>query len=219
MVKASAYIKALPEPWEVPKLRQKDVLLLYETFTSTGIPDKEALDEVESRLIARLSVWLDLNNLREYTEFISGFELGTDRGLEAGEKEITLTDGRKIPVRGVDVDNRRVVAVLKRYGMESSDAWGKEHGAYAQLVKARDSRNDKKRMIAIDRAITIAHFAGWSLVHSFIESDPIRADEFLTELSAGRLSRRFDRPEKFASLQRRPPQSIRVRVRSHRRRR
>src|SRR3990167_7408364 len=147
MVKASAYIKALPEPWEVPKLRQKDVLLLYETFTSTGIPDKEALDEVESRLIARLSVWLDLNNLREYTEFISGFELGTYRGPRAGEKEITLTDGRKIPLpRGVDVDNRHVVDGLKRYGMESSDAWAEEYGAYEQLVRARDSRNDKKRM-------------------------------------------------------------------------
>jgi len=217
MVLASKYLASLPEPWEIPKLRQKDVQRVYETFTSTGKPDKEALDEVESRLIARMAIWLDLNNLREYTEFVGGFEMGTDRGPESGETAITLTDEREIPVpRGVDIEHNEVRETLEAYRMEASDAWGDvAYGAYQELIRARKSRNYTKRMLAIDRAITIIHHSGWSLVDSFVESDPIRADEFLNLLSAGKLSGRgLKRPEKFESLNRRPRS---VRVRSHRR--
>lgn len=202
MVKASKYLEGLPEQHEIPKLRQRDIKRLYRSFVLEGKPDMELLDEIESRLLARAEIWIDLNNIRD----LAGFVERMGHGEPIPKQALILMGGGRIKADEFDVDEDFVLLTMQLMDMPPTDAWNETIEPYLGLVRARNSKNAKRRMLAVDRMINVAHLGGESLAGAFIEGDAVA---FLDRLSSG--------PVSLINLQRRPARP--VHVRSHRRRR
>ena len=129
--KVQQLLKLFPEPWEVPRVEQAQLHRLYLGYVR-GEKDVPLLEEVESRLLARIEIW---KQIQEYWE-----ENDTQE-----EEQV--------------IDN--FVLLSERYGLVASGQPSDFlDGPYEALLKARKSGNYDKRMLAIDRTVTFAHDAG-----------------------------------------------------------
>lgn len=151
---------SLPAPKDVPRVEQVQLRQLYSLYVE-GIEDPELLDEVESRLVARLQLWIQLH---EYGDVV----WHTDDWAQ------------DVKGSGAVVGNELITKLADMYGMEMT---GQElefvQEPYERIRAAQRSGNYNRRMLAIDHLVTRVHDAG-PLADTFVEG----GSRFLDWLSA-----------------------------------
>lgn len=135
------YLSKLPEPHDVPKVTQEQLLRLYRGDAS-GRHDEELMTEVESRLLARLELMIIVTDL-SYNIRLSG----NAHGPEPDDVVERDSSGEPTVVRMVDGNIVHIVTE------EDEKRWGEEferHLAGRTLGEVQDAEEIHLGMSSID---------------------------------------------------------------------
>lgn len=145
--KWSLFKKSLPSPIEIPKVTQEQLIALYNS-DAFGLRDDQLLEEIESRLIARGEIFLDLSR---FVDEIVG-----------------SADNAGVFVFGNWTTDGIVFHYMRtKYGMLSSANPEPISEAVDKMKTARLSGNFSRRILAIDSFVHAIHDAG-PLIPNFV---------------------------------------------------
>ena len=157
----SEFLSSLPSPSEVPRIERNQLSRLYLGFVRGEI-DESLLDEVESRLIARLEVYLSL--------YRAWYSWADQEEEDAEGADAWWTLHKESPMD----------TLHRRYGLEiTGQPASFIENPHHRLLTARQSGEYKSRVLAIDAVIQLVHDNG-PLARSFVEG----GSEFLDWLNA-----------------------------------
>lgn len=185
-------INQLPNPSEVPRVSQSELRSLYTKFTS-GVEDLELLEEIESKLAARIELRMQWQSILDFfVAFVDEFD-----NPEPSEKDMESNRW----VENYGTSNRWV----EKYGT-SYDDWLQDFlfetciDDYSTITSGTVTNEVLKpyhtkmsafkgsfasRMLTIDKLVHLVHDSG-PMAGSFIESHPVDTEKFLDMLEAGK---------------------------------